>query len=71
MKWGEGMESDRVIRMTQDLKRKTEALEFLRSALVADSLVLYPCKALSKEVINQAFNIAGIEPVVDREVSLI
>lgn len=65
------MESDRVKSMQFDLQRKTEALDFLRSALVADSLVLYPCKALSRDVINQALLKAGIEPVIDREVSLI
>ncbi len=65
------MESERTRSMQFDLQRKTEALDFLRSALVADSLVLYPCKALSRDVINQALLKAGIEPVIDREVSLI
>lgn len=65
------MNSMREIGLQEDLKRAREALGFLQNALYADSMVLHPCKALSRDVINEALKIAGFEPVIDREVNLI
>ena len=65
------MESYRQICVAEELKRKNEALGMLQSVLMADSMTLHPCKAVSRDVVNQALLIAGLEPVIDREVNLI
>lgn len=65
------MDSQEVINMRGDLKRAHEALSYLQEALMADSMVLHPCKALSRDVVNHALVMAGFRPITDPEVTLI
>lgn len=55
----------------EELNKAREALGFLQKVLYEDSISPYPCKAISREIINQALLKAGYEPVIDREVNLI
>lgn len=65
------MDYTRQIGLKEDLTRYREALGMLQSALMADSMMAHPCKALSRDVINESLVHAGLEPIIDREVTLI
>lgn len=65
------MTSQKQIQVEEENKRMREALDFIHSALIGDSLTLHPTKALSRDVLNEALAIAGYKPVEGMQIDII
>ena len=59
------------VEMKDGLNKARNALGYLQKVLYEDAASAHPCRALSREVVNEALLIAGFQPVIDREISLI
>ena len=57
--------------LKQEVEKARDALGYLQKVLYDDAASAHPCRALSREVVNEALLMGGFEPIVDREISLI
>lgn len=60
-----------LIHLEEELKTAKEALDYIYAALRGDAMSYMPTKALSREVLNDALQIAGYPPVEDRQIQII
>lgn len=55
----------------EELTKTRAALEYIRAAMVADTLAFVPSRALGRETLNIALEMAGYPPVEDRQIQII